>query len=267
QVFDLSPVPQGGKGRPIVLFGGINGGGKTTLFDAIQLALYGLRARCSKRAHLAYDDFLLQSIHHGVPPDEGAGVWLSFRYATDGQPHTFEVRRDWRVEEGKVRESLVVLRDGIANATLARHWPQTVEELIPIEISQLFFFDGEKIRALAEDDTSSEALGAAIKALLGLDIVERLIADSTVLQGRLARQAGPPEEREQVESAEQVCRQARLQLDAAQADRAARAALQNRLLRAEAELRQVEGVTSRARVIRWWSFRRTRRWTEVTTSC
>jgi DNA sulfur modification protein DndD len=53
QVFDLTPVARNGKTRPITLFGGINGGGKTTLFDAIQLALYGPRARCSKRFNLS----------------------------------------------------------------------------------------------------------------------------------------------------------------------------------------------------------------------
>ena len=53
QVFDLTPVTAGGRHRPIVLFGGINGGGKTTLLDAIQLALYGSRARCSKRVNKA----------------------------------------------------------------------------------------------------------------------------------------------------------------------------------------------------------------------
>src|SRR5438067_52137 len=102
QTFDLTPVQRNGRRRPIVLFGGINGGGKTTLFDAVQLALYGVRARCSKRAHLAYEDFLLQSVHLGVDPAQGAGVWLSFRYASDGQEQVYEVRRDWKVEDGKL---------------------------------------------------------------------------------------------------------------------------------------------------------------------
>ena len=202
QVFDLTPVERHGKHRPIVLFGGINGGGKTTLFDAIQLALYGPAHRCSKRTNLAYDDFLLQSIHHGVSPGEGAAVWLSFSLATEGQEQDYEVRRTWEVQEGKVRENLLVLQDGLPNYSVTRSWTQLVEELIPLEISQLFFFDGEKIRTLAEDATSSTALGSAIKALLGLDMVERLIGDATVLQTRLARQAGTPEHRAQVEGLE-----------------------------------------------------------------
>src|SRR5438034_2036550 len=213
QVFELAPLQRDGKLRPIVLFGGINGGGKTTLFDAIQLALYGNRARCSKRANLSYEDFLRQSIHHGTAAGEGAGVWLSFRYATDGADHEYEVRRDWLVQDGKLRENLFVYQDGLLNYSLARNWPQLVEELIPLEISQLFFFDGEKIRALAEDVSSSEALGAAVKALLGLDIVERLVTDATVLQTRLAKQAGTPEHRAQVELLEGQVRECQARVD------------------------------------------------------
>ncbi len=52
QSFDLTPLsaPRNAGTRPIILFGGNNGTGKTTLLDAVQLATYGPRARCSKRA-------------------------------------------------------------------------------------------------------------------------------------------------------------------------------------------------------------------------
>ena len=78
-----------------------------------------------------------------------------------------------------------------------------MEELVPLEISQLFFFDAEKIRTLTEDETSSQALGAAIKSLLGLDIVERLIADAAVIQARQAKEGATAGHREKVEALEQ----------------------------------------------------------------
>src|SRR5438105_2810998 len=93
QTFDLAPATVQGRHRPIVLFGGINGGGKTTLLDAIQLALYGQRARCSKRTNLSYEEFLRESVHHGIEPGERAGVTLSFRYAVEGTEHLYDVRR------------------------------------------------------------------------------------------------------------------------------------------------------------------------------
>ena len=60
-----------------------------------------------------------------------------------------------------------MFKDGVYDAWYSDNWPQQVEELVPLEISQLFFFDAEKIRTLTEDETSSQALGAAIKSLLG----------------------------------------------------------------------------------------------------
>ena len=50
-VINLRPENNGTM-HPIILFGGMNGGGKTTLIDAIRLALYGQRAKCSGRGNL-----------------------------------------------------------------------------------------------------------------------------------------------------------------------------------------------------------------------
>ena len=38
------------EGKPIILFGGMNGGGKTTLLDAVQLAFYGPKARIDRKS-------------------------------------------------------------------------------------------------------------------------------------------------------------------------------------------------------------------------
>jgi DNA sulfur modification protein DndD len=237
QTFNLAPAKRNGKQRPIVLFGGINGGGKTTLFDAIQLALYGSRARCSKRAALSYEDFLQQSVHHGIPPDEGAGVTLSFFHVSDGENYAYEVRRDWRLHEGKWKEDVRVLQDGLPNHSITRNWSQLVEELIPLEISQLFFFDGEKIRTLAEDSTSSAALGAAIKTLLGLDLVERLIADSLVVQTRLSKLEATSEQQARAAELEQQFNTLQSEVQALLTERAS---LENRVQRAKAEMEVAE---------------------------
>lgn len=237
QTFDLTPGRKNGSAKPIVLCGGINGGGKTTLLDAIQLALYGGRARCSKRAALSYDDFLRECIHRSAEPSEGASVALSFRYAAEGEEHLYAVRRAWQVKEGKLRESLHVSCDGRHDRWLSDNWPQLVEELMPLGISQLFFFDAEKIRYLADDETGNQALGAAIKSLLGLDLAERLIADASVLEGRLAKRMVADQDRGELDELEKQIAEAETEVKRLAIDRAS---LENDLQRARHELQRAE---------------------------
>src|SRR5262249_1173872 len=57
--------------------------------------------------------------------------------------------------------------------------------ILPARVSQLFFFDAEKTRSMAADGSRGQVLGRGVKALLGLDVVERLISDATVLETSL----------------------------------------------------------------------------------
>jgi DNA sulfur modification protein DndD len=178
QQAELTPAP----GRPIILFGGMNGGGKTTLLDAIQLALYGPRARTSNRGRTAYRDYLRACIHRGADPGDGAMVQLRWRRFHDGEPHDYELTRSWRVGVRGVEEDLRILKDGLPDQVITEHWAETLAAYLPERLAHLFFFDGEQIKDLAEGTSAAQIVGTAIDGLLGIDLITRLSGDLKVFE-------------------------------------------------------------------------------------
>lgn len=170
-------------GKPVILFGGLNGGGKTTLLDAIQLAFYGPKARLSNRGR-GYRDYLRDSIHRGGDPGEGASITLRFRRVVEGKNRDFELQRYWREGVKGIEETVRVLRDGKLDDLFTEHWDEIMETCLPSGIAHLFFFDGEQIKELAEGGHAAEILGAAVHSLLGLDLVDRLEGDLKVFERR-----------------------------------------------------------------------------------
>src|ERR1700728_2977887 len=85
-----------GPDRPVVLVGGVNGAGKTTILEGIHLALYGSLADVSSPRTGSYDSYLRSLIHHGVSPEDGAAVELAFHAYHEGLPCNYRVRRSWR---------------------------------------------------------------------------------------------------------------------------------------------------------------------------
>lgn len=188
QEIDLSPR----KNKPVILFGGLNGGGKTTLLDALQLAFYGRKAKISKRGKLSYAEYLQSAIHSGADPSEGACIGLRFRRILEGQEHHFHLARSWRIGVKGIEETITVFRDGELDPTLAEHWSEYIEGFLPSGIAHLFFFDGEQIKELAEGENAGEMLRTAVHSLLGLDLVERLENDLRVLEKKKRGESGDP---------------------------------------------------------------------------
>lgn len=174
----LTPKP----GRPVILFGGKNGAGKSTLFEAVRLCLYGQKAFSGSLSREAYLSYLNSRIHSNptllVQPNV-ASIALDFNYADAGQVHAYRVTRSWvRRETQKIQEYVEVTRDGKALEEVSdEYWQDFVHDMVPPGISQLFFFDGEKIQHLAEDASDQASLADSIKSLLGLDLIDRLQTD------------------------------------------------------------------------------------------
>lgn len=194
----LTLTPPSSK-KPIVLIGGLNGAGKTTVLEAIHLALYGSLSQVSGRRSGSYENYLRGLIHHGVPHGDGAAVELTFHAHQEGVQREYTIRRSWRSTGAAIREILLVSVDGRHDNALTSTWSEYVETFLPRGIAGLFFFDGEQIEALADMERSREVLGSALASLLGLDLVERLTADLSVLRRRHRSKLVPDDLRETIE--------------------------------------------------------------------
>ncbi|MCG9553302.1 DNA sulfur modification protein DndD [Vibrio sp. Isolate32] len=185
---DLRPAPARlskngpieGTERPIILFGGLNGAGKTSILTAVRLALFGRQSFSQVLSNGEYVDALSELIHKGVGHggvQDNASIELEFKYSQNGEENTYKVIRGWK--RGK-KDNLCLEKDGIQIPELNYEQCQGfLNELIPTGIADLFFFDGEKIAELAEDE-SGTVLKTAVRRLLGLDVIAKLKSDLNI---------------------------------------------------------------------------------------
>ena len=185
-IVDLTPSSAN---KPIILIGGLNGGGKTTFLDALQLSLYGKFAKCSNRGELPYNEYLKETINRYVQPEEGAALELEFIYFSEGKQTTYRIKRFWKISGKSVKETIEVIKNGHLDPVMSEQWYEYVDEFIPGNISGLFFFDGEQIENLANPESSADIIQTGIVSLLGLDLVDKLQEDlRTIERRRLAKQ-------------------------------------------------------------------------------
>lgn len=169
--------------RPIVLVGGLNGGGKTTLLEALQLCLFGSAAPVAARSQGGYLEHLRRRIHRGGNA-RAAAVELAFRHTSNGVEQSYRLIRSWSVAGTACRETFEVLRDGRLDPLATENWAEQVEEFMPARIASLFLFDGEKVESYADPEEAPALVATAVHNLLGLDVVERLSMDLSTLERR-----------------------------------------------------------------------------------
>lgn len=187
----LSPSDETNSKRPIVLFGGLNGTGKTTLFLAIKLALYGRASGEGGYTSDGYASFIRSSIHRypsAIVKPNTASVQLEFLYGKQGERFTYIVQRTWEIAGSNLKETLKIWINGVEQKSLDQMDVQgCINELVPQGVADLFLIDGEKIGGFATD-TTGNVLRNAFERLYGLDLTERLRND---LQTYLRKNATP----------------------------------------------------------------------------
>jgi DNA sulfur modification protein DndD len=159
--------------KPVVLIGGMNGRGKTTFLEAVLLALYSSNSFAYTEGKFKSYGQYLKSFVNKKDGTKITYVELEFDLS---ETETYIVHREWNGSLQRIKEEIWVELNGEKNPFLTENWSMFIENILPSGLSNFFFFDGEKIAQLAEEDTN-EQMKESIRTLLGINIVDRLESD------------------------------------------------------------------------------------------
>jgi DNA sulfur modification protein DndD len=178
--FNLTTTPD----KPIILIGGTNGAGKTTLFESILIGFYGQSYFDKKTTRKEYEKFLGNKVHRYLGTTAAAdstSIIVDFKFYHNGIVDDYTVDRTWYDDDGRLVEQLKIKKNNKRlDSVEESQWQSFIEELIPKGIAKLFFFDGEKIVKMTEDDNEEIEIKSSFDSLLGLDVVEQLHSDLRV---------------------------------------------------------------------------------------
>ena len=177
-VFDFN-----GDGR-VILIGGMNGRGKTTILEAVLLSLYGSNSFAYVESkYKTYGKYLLS---YSNISDGTYNSFIQLDFALDSNDDNYRIIRSWDSSKARINEKIEVYHNNVFNAFLTDNWSMFIENQLPSGLSNFFFFDGEKIAELAAEETSDK-MKESIKMLLGVNVVDTLEGDIKRIEKKIKK--------------------------------------------------------------------------------
>lgn len=189
QKIDLTPNTDA-KQNTIIVIGGFNGSGKTTIVDSIKLCLFGRRFDGSILSWENYHKYLLLSKNKSSVKDNDNRFFIQIEIDIDDTYPIYSIilKREWTLNKGKVEENFTIYREDVPLEIIPRdYWEDYISSIIPLYTSDYFFFDGERVKELASGNKAEEILKDAIRDLIGLKLYETLATDLDFLINMIKR--------------------------------------------------------------------------------
>lgn len=167
-IFDFTTTPR----KTIILIGGQNGAGKTSIFEAIKIALYGPLAFGYSGANSHYSKKIKEYINSKTynKVDCNSGVAIEFEIKQDREVKKYTINRQWTIDDKKLKEDCIIECNGKKyDESEHAYFESYLQSVIPPNLFDFFFFDGEEVGSIFSDDGYNKFIKDALLTLCGID--------------------------------------------------------------------------------------------------
>ena len=158
-------------GKNIILIGGKNGAGKTTLFTAMRVCLYGYMSMGYKNYNAFYTRAITNLINNNAKMVKPATAHVSMQISlSNGREFDqYKLVRSWVLGDSLTESFEVFRNESALNSEEIADFEKYLLSLIPPELFNLYFFDGEKIADFFMNEGSNARIKDAFLTLCGYD--------------------------------------------------------------------------------------------------
>lgn len=161
--------------KNIILIGGKNGAGKTSLFTAIKIALYGPLAYGYVGVNPHYIAKIKDCINSKAFQTNKveSSVQINISLLIEREIKEYKIKREWNYSKQKLEETFFVICDGkrLDEQELS-YFQNYLQGIIPPDLFEFFLFDGEEVGNIFSTNSYNLYVRNAIYTLCGLDIFE-----------------------------------------------------------------------------------------------
>ena len=174
-IFDFSTT----KEKNIILVGGKNGAGKSTIFEAIKLCIYGPMAYKYQGFNSSYISRIKSNINNNSLKNDTVDAFVSIdiELSESTEKNTYTLVRQWTFKDKKLDEKFLVYKN-FAIIPLDKeelnYFENYITSIISPKIFEFFFFDGEHLSEFFIGKNSNTHLKQSLLSLCNFDTFDVL---------------------------------------------------------------------------------------------
>ena len=165
--------------KNIILVGGKNGAGKSTIFEAIKLCIYGPMAYKYQGFNSSYISRIKSNINNNSLKNDTVDAFVSIdiEISESTEKNTYTLFRQWTFKDKKLDENFLVYKN-FSSIPLAEeelnYFENYITSIISPKIFEFFFFDGEHLSEFFIGKNSNIHLKQSLLSLCNFDTFDVL---------------------------------------------------------------------------------------------